>query len=64
MDNELIVICDQIFKNVISQITIHLRFMDIALDHYIFVPNFSRTCDLITTGTSSMFFIPFSISDT
>lgn len=46
MDNELVVICDQIFKNVISQITIHLRFMDIALDHYIFVPNStSIECD-------------------
>ncbi len=46
MDNELIVICDQIFKNIISQITIHLRFMDIALDNYIYVANStSIECD-------------------
>lgn len=46
MDNELIVICNEIFKNIISQITIHLRFMDIALDKYVFVPNStSIECD-------------------
>ena len=46
MDDELIVICNQIFKNIISQITIHLRFMDIALDHNTFVPNStSIECD-------------------
>lgn len=46
MDNDLIVICDQIFRNIISQLTIHLRFMDIALDHYIYVPrSTSIECD-------------------
>ena len=46
MDNELISICDEIFKNLISQITMHLRFMDIALTKYIFVPNStSIECD-------------------
>jgi len=38
MDHELIEICQEIFKNVISQITMHLRFMDVALDNYTFVP--------------------------
>lgn len=33
MDEELIAICQEIFKNLISQITMHLRFMDIALDN-------------------------------
>lgn len=46
MDNELISICDQIFRNIISQITIHLRFMDVAIDKYIFVPDsLSIECD-------------------
>lgn len=46
MDEELVQLCDAIFKNIISQITLHLRFMDIALDHYIFVPNStSIECD-------------------
>ena len=48
MDDELIKICHEIFKNIISQITIHLRFMDIALDHYTFVNNStSIECDSI-----------------
>ncbi len=46
MDNELIDLCNEIFKNLISQITMHLRFMDIALAKYIFVPNsLSIECD-------------------
>lgn len=57
MDNELISICDEIFKNIISQITIHLRFMDIALDHYIFVANStSIECDGIY-----FYYDPFTI---
>lgn len=48
MDQELIDICQEIFKNIISQITLHLRFMDIALDHYTFVPQgTSIACDSI-----------------
>lgn len=46
MDNELVVICQEIFQNIISQITIHLRFMDIALDQYEWIPNStSIECD-------------------
>lgn len=46
MDNELITICNEIFRNIISQLTLHLRFMDIALDNYTFVPNStSIECD-------------------
>lgn len=47
MDNELIAIANEIFKNVISQITMHLRFMDIALDQYEFIPsdNITIECD-------------------
>lgn len=57
MDQELIDICEQIFKNVISQITIHLRFMDIALDNYTFVPNStSIECDGIY-----FYYDPFTI---
>ena len=39
MDEELIQISNEIFQNVISQLTLHLRFMDIALNRYIFVPD-------------------------
>ena len=46
MDQELIDICEEIFRNLISQITMHLRFMDIALDRYTFVPtSTSIECD-------------------
>ena len=46
MDEELIAICQEIFKNLISQITMHLRFMDIALDNYTFAPiSTSIECD-------------------
>lgn len=37
MDEELIQICDEIFRNIISQLTLHMRFMDIALNRYVFV---------------------------
>ncbi len=39
MDDELIQISDEIFQNVISQLTLNLRFMDIALNRYTFVPD-------------------------
>lgn len=46
MDEKLIAICQEIFKNIISQITMHLRFMDIALDNYTFAPtSTSIECD-------------------
>lgn len=46
MDDSLIEICQEIFKNLISQITMHLRFMDIALDNYTFAPtSTSIECD-------------------
>lgn len=46
MDNELVTICEDIFHNIISQLTIHLRFMDIALDNYTYVPTASTIeCD-------------------
>lgn len=58
MDNELIEICNEIFKNLISQITMHLRFMDIALDNYIFVPNStSIECDGIYLYYNPIFII-------
>ncbi|MDO4466967.1 MAG: VWA-like domain-containing protein [Bacillota bacterium] len=37
MEEELIQICEEIFQNVISQLTLHMRFMDIALNRYTFV---------------------------
>ena len=46
MDETLIEVCQDIFRNLINQITMHLRFMDIALDHYTFVPtSTSIECD-------------------
>ncbi len=36
MDEELIEISEEIFQNIISQLTLHLRFMDIALNRYVF----------------------------
>lgn len=39
MEEELILICEEIFHNIISQLTLHLRFMDIALNRYVFVPD-------------------------
>lgn len=60
MDDELIVICNEIFKNLISQITMHLRFMDVALDNYIFVPeSTSIECDGIY-----LYYSPISIIKT
>lgn len=58
MDDELIEICNQIFKNIISQITVHLRFMDVALDNYIFVPNSTNIeCDGIYLYYNPIFII-------
>ncbi len=37
MDDELREISEEIYRNVIAQLTLHLRFMDIALDQYVFV---------------------------
>lgn len=46
MDQELVAVCQEIFQNIISQITLHLRFMDVALDRFIFVPeSTSIECD-------------------
>ena len=46
MDEELVLLCEEIFHNIISQLTLHLRFMDIALDQYTLVPNStSIECD-------------------
>ncbi len=46
MDRELIEISEEIFRNIISRLTLHLRFMDIAIDRYEFVPDtFSFECD-------------------
>lgn len=39
MDEELISISQEIFQDIIAQLTLHLRFMDIALNRYIFVPD-------------------------
>ena len=46
MDHELIEISEEIFRNIISRLTLHLRFMDIAIDRYEFIPDtFSFECD-------------------
>lgn len=46
MDQELVDICEEIFANIISQLTMHLRFMDIALDNFIRVPESTNIeCD-------------------
>lgn len=37
MDNELKLISEEIYRDVIAQLTLYLRFMDIALDKYTFV---------------------------
>ena len=39
MDRELIEISEEIFRNIISRLTLHLRFMDIAIDRYEFIPD-------------------------
>ena len=36
MDEELILISEEIFQNIIAKLTLHLRFMDIALNRYTF----------------------------
>ena len=46
MDEELIEISEEIFQNIISRLTLHLRFMDIALNRYIFAPDAMEiSCD-------------------
>lgn len=37
MDEELIEISEEIYRNIIAQLTLHLRFMDLALDQYVLV---------------------------
>ena len=62
MDDELIEICHEIFNTIISQITIHLRFMDVALDNYIYVPSISGI-DIECDGTY-LYYNPFYIIQT
>ncbi|MBR4444353.1 MAG: hypothetical protein IKS37_00460 [Solobacterium sp.] len=46
MDEELIHLCEEIFRDTIAQLTLHMRFMDIALNRYIFVPDtYDFRCD-------------------
>ena len=46
MDDELIQLSEEIFTDIITQLTLHLRFMDIALTRFILVPDsFSFRCD-------------------
>ena len=46
MDEELIQISEEIFREVISRLTLHLRFMDIALNRYIFAADATEfRCD-------------------
>lgn len=46
MDEELIQISEEIFREVISQLTLHLRFMDIALNRYVFAADATEfRCD-------------------
>ncbi len=39
MDDELIAVSQEIFQNVIARLTLYLRFMDIALNRFTFVPD-------------------------
>ena len=39
MDEELITLSNEIFRDIISQLTLNLRFMDIALNRFVFVPD-------------------------
>ena len=50
MDQELLDICQQIFKNIISQLTLHLRFMDLALDQFTLVPQ-QKSIEISCDGT-------------
>ena len=46
MDEELIRLCEEIFQDTISRLTLHLRFMDTALNRYVFVPDtYDFRCD-------------------
>ncbi len=46
MDEELIQISEEIFRQVISRLTLHLRFMDIALNRYVFAADATEfRCD-------------------
>ncbi|MBE6128265.1 MAG: metallopeptidase [Erysipelotrichaceae bacterium] len=46
MDEELIEISEEIFREVISRLTLHLRFMDIALNRYVFAADATEfRCD-------------------
>ena len=46
MDDELKLISEEIYKDVIAQLTLYLRFMDIALDKYTFVgDSLEFSCD-------------------
>lgn len=50
MDQELLDICQNIFKNIISQLTLHLRFMDLALDQFTLVSQ-QKSIEISCDGT-------------
>ena len=39
MDEELITLSEEVFRDIIARLTLHLRFLDIALNRFIFVPD-------------------------
>ena len=57
MDEELIEISHDIFRDIIARLTLHMRFMDIALNRYVFV---SDTMDFRCDG---MFFHYHPVTD-
>ena len=57
MDEELIRISEEIFRDVIARLTLNLRFMDIALNRYRFVPD---TTDFRCDGTL-FHYSPFAV---
>ncbi len=63
MDDELIELCNEIFHNIISQITLHLRFMDIALDQYILVPS-STSLEAIECDGTYLYYHPIYVIKT
>ena len=39
MDEELITLSEEVFRDIIARLNLHLRFLDIALNRFIFVPD-------------------------